>query len=269
MNSHCANDEGPQLSARASLAALAVSALAAACPLAAPLPPPCQTAGCPIPNQVCLRGVCQASGLGGSSSSGRGSTTSGRSSTSQASSGATASSTSGSSSGAPQILGLTNVIAAGDHHSCAVINGGVQCWGDNSFGQLGNNTLTGSYVPTPVQGLGDRGSGVQAVATGAGFTCAIVNGGAQCWGENNSGQLGDNSPLLTRSLVPEPVYGLGSGVQALAPGNQHSCALVNGGVWCWGQNSDGQLGNNSIAGPSIAPVAVQGLRQWRASRDLG
>ena len=58
------------------------------------------------------------------------------------------------------------------------------------------------------------------------------------------GQLGDNS--TANSLVPIAVFGLASGVQAIAAGGFHTCAMVIGGVQCWGYNIDGQLGNSSF-----------------------
>ena len=152
-------------------------------------------------------------------------------------------------------LGLTGVIAGGWEHTCALVNGGVECWGSNQYDQLGNDSMTNSSVPVPVTGLT---SGVQAISAGAGHTCALVNGGVQCWGFNESGQLGNNS--TTNSTVPVQVVGLTSGVQALPAhqGGAHSCALVNGGVVCWGDNSYGELGNNTMTNSSV-PVAVTGL----------
>ena len=155
------------------------------------------------------------------------------------------------------VSGLTSgvqAIAVGFNNTCAQANGGAQCWGYNNDGQLGNNSTTNSSVPVVVTGLT---SGVLVIAAGDYHTCALVNGGVQCWGDNNDGQLGNNS--LTNSLVPVPVTGLTSGVQAIAAGRYHTCALlVNGGIQCWGYNNDGQLGNNSTAN-SLVPVQVSGL----------
>jgi alpha-tubulin suppressor-like RCC1 family protein len=151
-------------------------------------------------------------------------------------------------------------IAAGGYFTCALVSGGVQCWGSNSFGQLGNNSSSpSSLLPVAVQGLGP-GSGVQAMAAGFEYACAVVNGGAQCWGNNQDGQLGNGS--RGESAVPVPVQGLGpgSGVQGIAAsgGGEHTCAAVAGGVQCWGDNDFGDLGNGSLA-PSAVPVGVVGL----------
>jgi alpha-tubulin suppressor-like RCC1 family protein len=168
-------------------------------------------------------------------------------------------STSGSTDASPSEGGSGSVataIVAGSNHTCALVKGGVQCWGHNVSGQLGNNTRIDSSVPVAVIGLGTA-SGVMAIAAGLAHTCALVSGGVQCWGDNTEGQLGSN---LLKSDVPVQVAGLGpaSGVTAIAAGGGHSCALVGGGVQCWGDNTWGELGNGSTVNSKV-PVQVAGL----------
>jgi len=162
-----------------------------------------------------------------------------------------------------QVSGITGgatAIAANGYHSCAVVNGLVQCWGDNTYGELGNGSTTASPVPVPVSGIA---GGATAVAVGNDHSCAIVNGGALCWGRNNNGQLGNNSTV--DSPIPVQVDGLTSGVQALAAGGGgntgvlgHTCALVNGAVQCWGANGRGELGINSTVNQLI-PAQTLGM----------
>jgi len=142
---------------------------------------------------------------------------------------------------------------AGESHSCALVDGGVQCWGANFNGQLGNNSTTNSLVP--VQAIAP-GSNVTALEASSNHNCAVINGGVQCWGDNRNGRLGNDS--TTQSPVPVQVSGLTSSATAVSAGGLHSCAVVNGGVRCWGAGSNGQLGNGS-ATQSLVPVQVSGL----------
>ena len=157
------------------------------------------------------------------------------------------------------VSGLTNgvtSISAGSSHTCALTSGGgVKCWGWNSEGQLGDNSIVQRNTPVAVNNLT---SGVTAIAAGSSHTCALTSAGeVQCWGRNDEGQLGDSSSV--RHLTPSTVSGLTSKVTALVTGFGHTCVLTSGGgVQCWGMNSNGQLGNNSIAQSAI-PVSVSNL----------
>jgi alpha-tubulin suppressor-like RCC1 family protein len=95
-----------------------------------------------------------------------------------------------------------------------------------------------------------------SIAAGDEHTCASVNGGMECWGNNGNGELGVAS--TTDSLVPVPVQGLSSGILSIAAGGFHVCALVDDGIQCWGSNSNGQLGNDSTSDVDV-PVQVSAL----------
>jgi alpha-tubulin suppressor-like RCC1 family protein len=148
-------------------------------------------------------------------------------------------------------------IASGQDHSCALTTvGGVVCWGRGSYGQLGTGFGTNSSVPVAVSGLGN---GVSAIAAGYNHTCALTDGGGVlCWGFNSVGQLGDGTSQNTGSL-PVHVSGLTSGIAAIAAGSRHTCALtLDGELKCWGDDSEGQLGDGGAAAFSV-PVAVVGF----------
>ncbi|WP_080429308.1 RCC1 domain-containing protein [Burkholderia ubonensis] len=168
------------------------------------------------------------------------------------------------------VYGLTSGVAnivAGSYHTCAITTAGAaKCWGNNSNGQLGNNSSGQSNIPTDVYGMT---SGVAAISPGYYHTCAVTTaGGAKCWGANQYGQLGNNS--TTQSLVPVSVSGLTTGVaQVMASEDYHSCALTTaGGVKCWGYNNVGQLGNGTT-NQSPVPVDVSGLTSGVSSISIG
>jgi alpha-tubulin suppressor-like RCC1 family protein len=158
------------------------------------------------------------------------------------------------------VVGLTNsviALTAGWGHTCALVSGGaVKCWGYNGEGELGDGTTTQRNTPVDVVGLTSSGT---ALAAGLYHTCSVTSSGAvKCWGNNDSGQLGDGTYWEDRS-TPVDVVGLTSGVTALATGDFHTCALVSGGVVkCWGENTSGQLGNDATTNRST-PVEVVGL----------
>ncbi len=146
-------------------------------------------------------------------------------------------------------------LAAGEGHTCAVVGGGMQCWGRNYAGQLGDGTLTDSYVPVAVS---DLGSGVVAIAAGQMHTCAVLDGGARCWGGNGNSQIGDGSRSYMATPVEVSGLGAGRGVTAVAGGYYHTCAVAGGGVKCWGNNQNGQLGVGGRM-ESFTPVWANGL----------
>jgi alpha-tubulin suppressor-like RCC1 family protein len=165
---------------------------------------------------------------------------------------------SGAWTSAPRVVagGETGVqaVAAGTNHSCLVVSGGVQCWGANDFGQLGDGTQEWRTAPTQVLGLT---SGATEVVAGTAHSCAVVGGGVQCWGSNIAGQLGDS---LDGGIHAGPfaVSRLPAGVQAVAAGGSHTCAIADGGAYCWGSNIYGELGIGTVSSTAL-PTAVKRL----------
>jgi alpha-tubulin suppressor-like RCC1 family protein len=112
------------------------------------------------------------------------------------------------------VSGLSNVtgLSLGLDHGCAITSGGqVECWGDNTWGEIGNGVQSNTPQTTPttvcLTGTGTSCAPlakVTQVAAGDGFTCAIAAGATYCWGNNVYGQLGDGAPL-GQLYSPNPV----------------------------------------------------------------
>ncbi len=166
------------------------------------------------------------------------------------------------------VTGLTADIAAvsaGSAHTCALVkSGGVKCWGNNFYGQLGNGSKTDSPVPVNVGGLT---ANVASISVGSNHACAVsASGGLECWGNSDRGQLGNGSKT---GFAPVAVSGLTSNVAAAAAGLDNTCAiLTSGAAKCWGRNDHGQLGNGSKA-DSLVPADVSGLTANVAAMSSG
>lgn len=142
-------------------------------------------------------------------------------------------------------------VATGDYHTCVALeNGAVECWGQDSRGQMGNSSTSGSAIPLAVDGI----SNATKVSAGERHSCALLATGAlTCWGEWASGvDIGDgDTPAST------PIDGITKVATAIASGAAHVCALLdNGAVECGGNNQFFQLSDGSLDGSSAAKSAT-------------
>lgn len=179
-------------------------------------------------------------------------------------------------------------VVVGDDFQCVRTVGDnarakVYCWGDNTYGQLGDGTYTTRNYPSVTKPVDwSSAYGVPATAEPLGlwasgrYACATLSMGqgagttAACWGDNSKGQLGANASGVTKQNVAVRVRtGTASGVTdyltatALALGRNHACGYVPGQstqAYCWGDNSSGQLGAGT-SGSSVWYYALPTVAQ--------
>ena len=124
-------------------------------------------------------------------------------------------------------------ISAHLNSACAVGQSGqVYCWGENSYGQLGDGSTRSSPIPIPIRS--ERRFDI--VSIGGGGACGLtVNGEVFCWGRNTLGLLGDaksRGPFDFRA--PQKIVANASFI-SVSTGDDFACAVATkGDVWCWG-----------------------------------
>ena len=173
---------------------------------------------------------------------------------------------------------LHSKIVVGSFYACALTpEGGVKCWGRQSSGKLGNNSVSNANILYPVNVVGRDTDGtpggdgvlseiVQISADGS-HTCALNSlGNVLCWGSGNSGQLGHNatedSSFPVQVMGPDTNSdqsgdGLLSDIVQVSTGGPHTCALnSSGNVLCWGHNTYGELGDDSTDDRSYPAFVV-------------
>jgi alpha-tubulin suppressor-like RCC1 family protein len=158
------------------------------------------------------------------------------------------------------VTGFTfDSITAGYKHSCALQAGAAYCWGDNSFGQLGDGTTTRRLVPVAVAG----GLTFKALSAGFYHTCGILTTGqAYCWGRNTpnsvqesvGGQIGDG----TTTDRPSPTLVTGGLIfQSISAGEVSTCGVTTGSLaYCWGDNEYGQLGTGNTTSATVPTKVI-------------
>jgi len=152
-------------------------------------------------------------------------------------------------------------VASGFYYTTAIkTDGTLWTWGNNTYGQLGDNTRTAKS--SPVQTVA-AGTNWKQVAGGQQHTAAIkTDGTLWIWGHNGNGQLGDNTTAQKSSPV-QTVSG-GTNWKLVAGGNYHTASIkTDGTLWLWGRNTIGQLGDNTVANKSSPVQTVAAGTNWK------
>ena len=144
-------------------------------------------------------------------------------------------------------------LSSGNGYWCELLAGGkVSCTGNNPNGQLGTGNTSLAQYPQDVIGL----PSASRVEVGRATSCAMTTDGVYCWGDGAAGQLGDGNFTVTPTPTPRKITGLGAVVD-LSVGNEHVCAVgADHQVYCWGDSTDGKLGNGTQAALAVAGVPV-------------
>ncbi len=148
-------------------------------------------------------------------------------------------------------------ISAGDSTSCGiVVSGRAYCWGNGTFGTVGNGkvgTPTQPEVVTFAQTF-------SSLSVGGQHACGLATGGfAYCWGDDTFGQLGDLREINSTTPIPVILNEAHAVFASISAGWRHTCALTpSGAAYCWGSNERGQLGAGGTGGYSTFPLAVAG-----------
>jgi alpha-tubulin suppressor-like RCC1 family protein len=148
-------------------------------------------------------------------------------------------------------------VGAGHDHTCGLTTADkAYCWGNDSFGQIGDGPADVQPL-TPVAVAG--GLLFRQADVGFDYSCgATTDNLAYCWGRNNGGTLGDGNGNVVSS-TPTAVLG-GLHLRQVSAGVVRTCGVTTADkAYCWGV---GPLGDGTSNG-SFTPVAVVGGLQFR------
>jgi alpha-tubulin suppressor-like RCC1 family protein len=137
-----------------------------------------------------------------------------------------------------------------------VADGNIYCWGESYYAFSGNGYRLANPTEIAKPALFDN-KRFTKVSVGVSTICAIADSQAYCWGAGENGQIGNGAAQRVDTPTPVSTLGLLSGktVTDISVGGNHACAVADGKAYCWGNNSNGQLGNGTTTS-SNSPVQV-------------
>ena len=157
------------------------------------------------------------------------------------------------------VSGLTSgvtKITSGYQQSCALKGSTTYCWGYNQYGTIGDGTTSQRNTPVSLSGLA---TALKDINLGHGTACGInTSNGLVCWGRNTDWQVGNNSATNDIQVTPSAVKGLTKLITSVVSTTGHSCAIAQyGRMFCWGDNTYGQIGNGEAISSTTAIQTTQ------------
>ena len=177
-------------------------------------------------------------------------------------------------------IDATSIVGGGIGYCAILPSSAVDCWGQNQYGQLGDGTSSGPddcyYPAVTTQYYSDPpmltycsaapvATGISATSIasdGSGYCAVLTSGSVDCWGLNDTGELGDgtssgpdtcftgtSSTAIPLSCSTTPVATGISATSIASDGSGYCAILTSGSVDCWGLNNDGQVGDGTATGP--------------------
>lgn len=162
-------------------------------------------------------------------------------------------------------------VVSGVNHTCALHSTGtINCFGDNTYGQLGDNTIV-SQIGTSNTVIAVTGtaplSNIRDITAGRYHTCAVDNSNIMyCWGRNDFGQLGNNTVVQSNRPIQ-----ITTDVKNVYAGGKHTCLVKNSTsqLQCWGNNAHGQLGQGNVNQTYRVPTNITGINSQLGDIALG
>jgi alpha-tubulin suppressor-like RCC1 family protein len=150
-------------------------------------------------------------------------------------------------------------LSAYNHVVAVKTDGTLWAWGNNSNGQLGDGTFDNKSSPVQIGTL----SNWKQVVCGFDWTLAVKTDGTLWgWGDNYAGAIGDGSPPWTDTFSPVQIGSLNDWKQVSASQYHTNAVKIDGTLWSWGPQYNGELGTNDGEYYS-SPVQVGSLNNWK------
>ena len=160
--------------------------------------------------------------------------------------------------------------SGGEYHSFAIdSDSNLYTWGGNSFGQLGDNSITQRDIPTLIT---HPTSGTWSAVSGGGSHSIAMDTDSNLytWGFNFYGQIGDGTTSTRKvpTLIDHPASGTW---KTISRGSRHTLVIdTAGSLYAWGDNYAGQLGDGSTTqqnGPTLIEEVTGGI--WVKASGVG